>query len=340
MSNYRFTLEKYCGPASKYDCPQCENSKTFTRYIDNVTGKHLDTIVGRCDRLANCGYHYKPKEFFREKNISFSQNNLYNPYSPKKPIKLKPISFIDKNLFIQTLNNYDSNNFVLFLTNLFNEEIVTTLIRNYYIGTIKNRNNSTIFWQIDINGNIRTGKSIQYNSLTGKRSKDVYSHINWIPNIFNLPKLNFKQCLFGEHLLKDISKPIAIVESEKTAIIASVFFPDFIWLATGGLSNLNADKCSVLKGRKVFLFPDLNGFDRWSAKAKEMANITHFNVSDLLERKASDYEKEQGLDLADYLINRINLQEFSRINNPSQDPKIINKFLSCQFKNENKEYWI
>jgi hypothetical protein len=67
--------------------------------------------------------------------------------------------------------------------------------------------------------------------------------------------------LFGEHLLIDKTKPVAIVESEKTAVIASVYLPQFIWVAVGSLTNLNAEKCNVLKGRTVTLFPDLNGFD-------------------------------------------------------------------------------
>jgi hypothetical protein len=77
-----------------------------------------------------------------------------------------------------------------------------------------------------------------------------------------------------------------------------VYLPQFIWLAVGSLTNLNAEKCKVLKGRSVTLFPDLNGFEKWSAKAKEFS----FTVSDLLERKASEAERKQGLDLADYLI--------------------------------------
>lgn len=36
-----------------------------------------------------------------------------------------------------------------------------------------------------------------------------------------------KQCLFGEHLLLQYpTKPVAIVESEKSALIASHFMPD------------------------------------------------------------------------------------------------------------------
>ena len=71
---------------------------------------------------------------------------------------------------------------------------------------------------------------------------------------------------------------------------------------------MNASKCSVLKGRNVTLFPDLNAFDKWKRKAEEFSNIATFKVSDLLERKASENEKRNGLDIADYL-QRFSLKE-------------------------------
>jgi hypothetical protein len=130
-----------------------------------------------------------------------------------------------------------------------------------------------------------------------------------VHKVLKLDNFNLKQCLFGEHLLQDKSKPIAIVESEKTAIIASVYVPDYIWLASGSLSNLNTEKCAVLRGRMLTLFPDIKGFEKWNSKAQELSHIATFNVSDLLERNATQEEREKGLDLADYLI-RFNYKEF------------------------------
>ena len=127
-----------------------------------------------------------------------------------------------------------------------------------------------------------------------------------------LSDYSLKQCLFGEHLLYDsttLSKPVAIVESEKTAIIASAYLPDFIWLAAGSLNNLNLEKCQSLKGRKVILFPDLNAYEKWKSKANELKSSFSITVSDLLESKASKSEKLLGLDLADYLI-RFDMKEF------------------------------
>jgi Domain of unknown function (DUF6371) len=116
---------------------------------------------------------------------------------------------------------------------------------------------------------------------------------------------NLQQCFFGEHLLKDEPlKPVAIVESEKTAIIASVYLPEFIWLAVGSINNLNFEKCKVVQGRNVILYPDLNAFHKWQQKSKELSGIANFKVSDLLEFRASETEKQQGLDLCDYLIGQ------------------------------------
>ena len=52
----------------------------------------------------------------------------------------------------------------------------------------------------------------------------------------------------------------------------------------------------------MVLFPDLKGFEKWNTKAKELSTLASFTVSDLLERKATETEKQQGFDLADYLI--------------------------------------
>jgi hypothetical protein len=73
-------------------------------------------------------------------------------------------------------------------------------------------------------------------------------------------------------------------------------------LAAGGIDGLNNEKCQVLKGRKVILFPDLNAFDKWSKKARELSNLADFTVSELLESKASAMEKELWYDIADYVL--------------------------------------
>ncbi len=327
MKDHRYILEPYKGMNTRYICPKCNHrNKTFTRYIDQESGNYLHVAVGRCNRENNCAYHYTPKQYFQDNSYLIEK-----PYQPQKFKTLSkqtsksinptinPTSFIPADLFKSSLKSYTTNNFITFLMDLFGKKITNQLISKYYIGTSKHWQGSTVFWQIDLSGKIRTGKIMLYNSSTGKRVKEPFNHITWVHNTFKQPEFNLKQCFFGEHLLRNSSKPVAIVESEKTAIISSVYLPGFIWLAAGSLTNLNFEKCAVLKGRKIILFPDLNAFEKWSNKAKELSKQVKFQIFDLLECKASDSDRKQGFDLADYLI-KYNCKDFVI---PETDPIII-----------------
>ena len=311
MNEYKYILEPYRGMKTRYRCPSCQQrDKTFSRYIDTETGEHINPSVGRCNRESKCGYHYTPKQFFLDNNISFD-THLLNAHKPKTfTYQSKSISFIPDEVFKDSLKGYETNHFVKFLIDLFGVDIASELVSRYFIATSNHWNGSTVFWQIDIQGKVRTGKIMLYSPTTGKRIKEPFNHINWVHKALKQPEFELRQCLFGEHLLIDKTKPVAIVESEKTAVIASVYLPQFIWLAVGSLTNLNAEKCSVLKGLTVTLFPDLNGFDKWSSKTKELSHLAIFTVSDLLERKATEAEKKHGFDLADYLI-KLNYKEFA-----------------------------
>ena len=121
-------------------------------------------------------------------------------------------------------------------------------------------------------------------------------------------------CLFGEQLLSKYPyNPVALVEAPKTAIYGTLYFgfpeqpTNLLWLAVYNLSSLNLNKSKALKGRNVYLFPDLSkdgkAFELWSNKATEIQKQlqgTYFHVSDLLEQLALEQEK----DIADYLIKQ------------------------------------
>ena len=96
---------------------------------------------------------------------------------------------------------------------------------------------------------------------------------------------------------------MALVESEKTAVIASIYYSDYIWLATGGKSGFTEDKCLPLKERKVEVFPDLGCYDKWSEKAASLSHITHFQISAFMELNATDEDRKNdpGMDIADFL---------------------------------------
>jgi hypothetical protein len=99
---------------------------------------------------------------------------------------------------------------------------------------------------------------------------------------------------------EDYQKTIAIVESEKTAIVMSIFLPDFIWLATGSKQNLKFDLLKPIKKRNIVLFPDKGEYLNWLSKAKDLNTIGFkIAVSELIEQTNFN----NGFDLADYYFN-------------------------------------
>ena len=225
----------------------------------------------------------------------------------------KPPSFMNKGLFEKSLKGYDRNHLVTFLTGVFGFEMVNQMIAEYLIGSSKHWNGATVFWQIDKGGFVHGGKIMQYNPQNGKRVKEPYDHVTWVHAVMKeeMPNYNLQQCLFGEHLLKKYpDRTVAIVESEKTAIIASGVFGDCIALACGGCGNLTAEMCRALNGRDVILFPD-NGMyhdsvDKdgklihgWETMGKKIRNIFgRLRISDIMERM----EQNQGDDIGDLFL--------------------------------------
>jgi hypothetical protein len=335
---YRYILEPYKGKSSRYKCPHCgaNRSKTFVRYVDTYTGLHVAYDVGKCDRDDNCGYHYTPQQYFKEHGISPGGTAPPQEEVIERPV---PVSFIPNDVFKQSLTAYDTNNFVKYLHTLFDAEIVSQLIAKYFLGSTIRKHGGVIFWQVDAEGNIRTGKIIHYNPETGKRLKEPDS-VGWVHSQkydakhYVFPDFNLHQCFFGEHLLKeDSNKDVAIVESEKTAIIASVYLPQFIWIATGGKYGLNDNKYNVLNGRRVVLFPDINAYSYWKGKATELLGLAKVEVSDLLERLATETERRDGLDLADFLV-KIPLRDFLPQNAHTSNEMLTNPNISTRIRDE------
>lgn len=293
----------------KVKCPNCQR-KTFVRYFDFQAKEYLSEEFGRCDREEKCGYFHKPgKEHFQNENAW------------RKPIEQKPTtpSFIDHNIVSMSLTGYENNELVQFLINTFGFANASKLVKNYLIGTSKHWSGSTIYWQIDKQCQVRAGKIMLYKP-DGHRDKTKQA--TWVHSILKMKDFNLNQCFFGEHLLIDADPEtiIGIVESEKTAIIASYFFPQFLWLSSGGETMLNADKCKVLKGRKVVFFPDLSdkARQRWQGIAEQVKQYG-------IKPKVSSYLNHinDGSDIADYLLQMPIDKQYGNILNKHGYPAIL-----------------
>lgn len=315
------SLEKYqAGGRNRYTCPQCGKHKVFTRYVKD--GQYLADHVGRCNRESNCGYHFTPREFFND-NPSLGKDNtkwrksdawkeVYQPSKSELSLQTLP-----RWVFEETQAAPDCN-FVRFLAKTFGTENAQELRRKFCIGSNSDLwPNSTVFWLLGADGTPYSAQVVLYDPGTGKRQKNSWIHTalksrfakneqvlpDWLESYEHAPKYPFP---FGLHLISNCQeKPIAVVESAKTAIIMTAIQPKALWLAIGGLSYLNEHRLEELKGLDIVLYPDLGAFKNWKIKADELKSKGFkISISDLVESTASDLDRQQGFDIADYLLKK------------------------------------
>jgi hypothetical protein len=289
MKQYKYNLDR---SSKKFLCPKC-NKRTFVKYIEIVTNYYLSDDYGRCDRETNCGYYSTPR------------GELKNTFEIKYIAPLEP-SFHDYKLVTESGRNYKQNNFILFLTTIFSKDEVKQAILKYLIGTSKYWNGATIFWQIDNFNRVRHGKIMSFNPDTAKRIKNKEGKplINSVRSVLKLQNFNLNQSLFGLHLINESNtKTIALVESEKTAVIMSLFKPEYIWLSTGGKGGLKLEFLTPIKAYKIIAFPDKSEYKDWLNKAIELNNSGFkIVINDWLENQTN---YATGTDFADVYINEI-----------------------------------
>ena len=313
-AGHTYSLQPYEGPGSRFTCPACGGKRCFTRYVDE-NGDWLDEAVGRCNHESRCGYHYTPRQFFEDHPSArpdWKENFFRIPQrSVPHPVK-KRLWTLSADIVRNSVHPTLDSDFTLFLKNLIGREKTCEAVNTYCLGVTKNRD--VIFYQLDKEGRCRTGKIMKYDRKTGHRIKDeqVGGKITWVHAVLRqsadpllrLPDgWELTQCLFGEHLLRQFPfKPVALVESEKTAVICSAFWQEYIWLATGGKSQLN-DRLQVLRGRKVVAFPDVDGYLEWKEKLSRVRGLD-IVVSDVLEKEATFEDRANHVDIADLLIRQ------------------------------------
>lgn len=300
MKEFRYILQ----PRGKKEvCPYCNHRGTWRRYIDTLTGEILPATFGRCDRENSCAAFVQPysdKDFLKEWE-SGRRESVPLAYVPALPPVRKEPCFFPSDIVKRTTDRHTSH-LERWLSIVFDSLCVREAFERYGVGTANN--GACIFWQRDEAGNFRGGKIMQYDH--GRR--DHETPITWAHTSAKRAGLlpsdwTLKQCFFGLHLLDTFKgDTVGIVESEKTAIICSMYDPCVLWLAAGGCGQLTAEKLRPLheRGLNVILYPDSDpaGLDRW-AKNRENLNVQIYNglweASDIVHR-------EKGFDLGDYFV--------------------------------------
>ena len=159
------------------------------------------------------------------------------------------------------------------------------------------KDHRVVFWQIDHEGIPRAAKLMKY-MPDGHRYKEKKGEKNATGWLYNQPghydqngnyiqgprdicqpdKHTVLHPLFGAHLLKRYPQAtVNVVESEKTALVMANFYgmPDRqLWLAVGGLQQLKLESMQPLidQGRKVWLWPDKDGIDKWQEVADKLGS--------------------------------------------------------------------
>ena len=286
------------GLSSKYN--RKESDRKFDEAMRNNRKTDISTFIWMCQQAGINTNRFFVKD--DSHNTALVQP-VRPPKADRKNVEYIPFSFVERSA------SYN-NTFVKFLCGIFDRytlesPTIERLMDDYAIGSIKDK--AIIYWQIDIEGKVHDGK-IQHYKEDGHR----IGGIDWVHS--RLRKAGTikggkpEQCLFGEHLLQLYpEKVVALVESEKNALIGSAVFPEYNWLATGCKGGLNMDKLKVLSGRTVVLFPDVDGFNDWNEKAKQMTFCKAI-VSDLLEKNATEEDRENKIDIADWLISHLQMQ--------------------------------
>ena len=221
------------------------------------------------------------------------------------------------------------------------KRIIPTLM-DYHVG--HGNNGHTIFWQIDENGYIRTGKMMKYRK-DGHRDKQASWNFDWIHSslergtpqrddrgqimrdehgdviyntdayrhLYDTDRQEARITFFGMHLTQAAMyrhATIKLVESEKTAVLMSIAYgnnPQDLWIACGGLEMITRERLKPLidQGRHIILYPDRDGVEKWKAK---MAAINYDRMSIDTDPVLKWWRPEDGpkADIADVVLRMIN----------------------------------
>jgi len=283
MKQYKYELQK----GSKHIiCPKC-GKKTFKPFVKTGTNIVINSkLYGRCERINSCKYFCYP-----DGDDKYDYDYIQSQPQPQQQIvpDYVPAEFVEK-----TFCRFKENVFFMYLLKLLGANEAYELQEKYNIGTAKD--GGTIFWQQDKEGNFRTGKVMYYN-INGHRKKERAS---WYVHRKIKEDFILQQVFFGEHLVTD-DKPIALCESEKTAIIMSVFRPEFTWIASGGSEMLNDYRLGRLS-RLDMVFPDNGQFKKWQ---KKTAWIKGRQMDVSVDKAVMEGRLEAGADIFDLeLLNR------------------------------------
>ena len=315
---------------------------------DRHNGNFIVYPKGNCFKCFVCGAKGGVVDFLmKHENLSYPdairwlgkkysietdmQDFNYNPPPPRPAPPPLPMLVLPDAMVNARMINVDDNNLIRWIRTINWDSVqrrrIDDMLSCYCVGHSP-KNGMTIFWQIDEEKRVRTGKMMKYypdgHPKFGHRDKDGGYTFDWIHSAlfrdkrhpeYDEDKQVMKQCYFGIHLLnkwkrKDIDQTVCIVESEKTALIMAIAYGNHanqVWMACGGLENLTREKLKPIidQHRPIILYPDRDGIQKWQQKVEQL----HYDRLTVDIKPVTEWWREEDgpkADIADVVVRMIN----------------------------------
>jgi hypothetical protein len=235
----RYSLEKH--PKPKGTCPGCGEKKVF-RYFQDAEGQRLDEKFGICDRAAKCGHDHRPS------------GELFERSAPADAVQVETVRpSAEQAERLRQLVHDQTSPFHVWAraTGITNEHL-----ERWAVATDRDR---TAYLHLDANGQLVNAKWLKYDA-EGHRDKLSQPYSFTLDEVEKKTK-RFGFCLYGAHLLRPVEEqvPVVVVESEKSAVLASFHYPQFDWVACGAANGITDEKIGDLLGRPIWWLCDADG---------------------------------------------------------------------------------
>jgi hypothetical protein len=225
-------------------------------YINTETNEPVNEFAfGRCDREAECGYHNKPQVEKKKDQEDAVLHQIFPDDALTKTFKRAETGL---HTFLKTKGIEPK--------------------KLYELGIVEDKGLTVYIFKNQF-GKIVNFKWFKYKP-DGHRDHDFQSFSLKQPEQTNkYVKDYYSLSLFLEQFLDpERKKIVCIVESEKTAGICKITYPEFDWVACGSASGLSdgsegtTDKITPLKGREVYWISDADKAGRGEYKEKIKGN--------------------------------------------------------------------
>src|SRR5687767_11468662 len=132
--SYKPKLEPYNRGRGRHTCPNCGGRKQFAHWIKEDGNYYADN-VGICNRRESCGYIYPPRQYYldnptiyerkasrsRPKTTQKLNKAKHEKHEKHETFKSNIPDFLDFEILLDSLCNYEQNTFVAFLASLFED---------------------------------------------------------------------------------------------------------------------------------------------------------------------------------------------------------------------------